>query len=134
VNPVNSTPFYFSTIHFNIIPHLSLGLRKGLFPSDPPYRTLHAFLFSPMLAAYPAHLISVVLIIIIISGEDLKLLNSSLWNFLSFLLFHPSCVQIFSWAPASQTSSFNIIPLISQTKFHTHTKLQSKLWFCILHF
>jgi hypothetical protein len=89
VNPVNDTPSYFSTIHFNIIPHLRLGLLNGLFHSDPPTRTLHAFLFSPMLAACPAHLTPLDLIITIIFWEYLKLLNSSSWFFSASYYFTP---------------------------------------------
>jgi hypothetical protein len=38
LNPVHNTPTHFSKIHFNIIPHLRLGLHIGLFPSGFPHQ------------------------------------------------------------------------------------------------
>jgi hypothetical protein len=37
--------------------HLCYGLPSGLFPSGVPTNILHAFLFSPIRATFPAHLI-----------------------------------------------------------------------------
>jgi hypothetical protein len=45
------------------------------------------------------------------------------------LPLHPSYVQIFPSAPCSQTPSVCVLPLMWQTKFHTHTKQQVKLYF-----
>jgi hypothetical protein len=52
--------------------HLCLGLPTGLSP-DFPTTILYAFLFSPVRATHPAHLILLYLIILIISGEQYTL-------------------------------------------------------------
>jgi hypothetical protein len=50
------TRSHFSGIHFNIIHHLRLGLRCGLFPLGFPTKILYALLLSPIRATHPAHL------------------------------------------------------------------------------
>ena len=50
-------PPHFLKIHFNTIPHLSLGLPSGLLPPGFPTKTLCAPLFYSVHATWPAHLI-----------------------------------------------------------------------------
>jgi hypothetical protein len=48
--------------------------------------------------------------------------------------FHPSLVQKISSAPCFQIPSVHALSLMSETKLHTHTKLQAKLQFCTVKF
>jgi hypothetical protein len=57
--------------------HLCLGFRSELFSSGIPTQILYAFLVSPMRATCPVHLILLDLTILIIHGEDDKLLESN---------------------------------------------------------
>jgi hypothetical protein len=55
-------------------------------------------------------------------------------NFSIVPLLHPSQVQIFPSTPCSQTPSVHALPLLLETKFHTHTKQLAEFWFVYLTF
>jgi hypothetical protein len=55
-------------------------------------------------------------------GKEWRLWSSSFCSFISLLLFYPFSV-IFSTAPCSETPSIYVLPLMSETKFHTHLEL-----------
>jgi hypothetical protein len=66
INPVHTTTSYFSKIHLIVSSYLRLGKPSGLFPSGFPTKILYAFLFWPICATCPTHIILLDLIILFI--------------------------------------------------------------------
>jgi hypothetical protein len=95
--------------------------RVGFEPLWLSQYNLYVFLFTPIRAICPAHLIVLQLIILIILWRRVQITKLLIMEFFSSLLsIHPSLVKIFSSAPCSQTPSAYVSPLVSETRFRTH--------------
>jgi hypothetical protein len=119
--PIQSTSCRRTTLRSFLIlsNHLHLGLPSRLFPSGFPTNNLYTLLFSLIRATWPAHLILLA-----------KSTNHEATRYVVFTILsspHPSSVQISSSATCSQTTSVCVLPLMSETKFHTYTEPQAKL-------
>jgi hypothetical protein len=97
--PYQSSPHHSISLRFILIlsTHLRLGLPSGLFYSGLPTNILHAFLFSPIRATRPAHLILLDLIILIILGEEYNLWKELLqwYIYLYYYIFRIICFVSF---------------------------------------
>jgi len=110
---------------------LCLGLPSGLLSSGYSTKTPYTPLFSPIRATCPAYLFLPDFITRTILGEEYRSLSSSLCSFLHSLVTSSLLTQMFSSAPYSQTLSAYVSSSVSATKFYSHTKKQTKSYFCI---
>lgn len=86
-----STPSDSSSLRLVLIlySHLRLNLLTGLFPLGFPTRMPYILLISSMRSTFPAHLILLHQIILIICGDDFKLSLSTSCSFISLLSLRP---------------------------------------------
>jgi hypothetical protein len=80
------------------------------------------FSLYPIHLTYPAHLILLELIFVIILCEEYKLWSSSLMQ-CSPVYYHfiPLWPRYYSWHPVLKHPQSVFFPLVSETKFQTHT-------------
>ena len=113
-----------SVIPIFIVPyHPFAGLPCGLLPSWFLTRTLNGFRTTHMHATWSIYFIFHHTIILIVYGEEYKSQTSSF-----SCLHNPVTVsllgQTVSSAPCIKKSSVHVLPLMRDSKFHTHTKQQ----------
>jgi hypothetical protein len=133
IRRIQSTPSHPISLRSILISssHLRLIIPSGLFLQvfQPKY-CMHFSSSSCMHAIYYTHLNLLDLMTQIIFGEAYKLRSSLLCS-----LLQPPAISsllgpnIYS-APYFQTSLTYVLPLVWETKFHTHTTQQVKWWFC----
>jgi hypothetical protein len=100
--------------------HLPIVLPIGLFHSGCPTSNVHVLIL--IRATYPAHGIVLNLMTLITLREKYTSRSFSLCSFSPPSQFIPI---LFKYSP--QTPSAYALPLMWETKFHTHTKPQTKL-------
>ena len=132
--PARSSPYplsYFLKIRLNIILPSTSGSPKWFFPSGFPTKILYTPFIFPIRATCPAHLILLDFITRTIFGELHRSLSSS-------MQFPPlPCYRVFlgpKYSPQHRIlkhSQVCVSPSMSATTFHTHTKEQTELQFCI---
>jgi hypothetical protein len=109
ISPDYTTPFYLFKIHLKInLPPTSVFLLVSFLLVFLP----KPFFFPPHTrSTYSAHLIFLDLIILIILAEEYNHEAPRYAVFPNLLILHPSCFQIFSSAPCSQTPPIYVLSL-----------------------
>ena len=130
--PVLMRSIHFMPPHHNFIlsSHLRLGFPSGLLSSGVHTKNLCELLY-PIRATWVAYLIIFDLFTPIIFAEEYRPLSSLLCSFLHSPVTSSLLGPKFPSAPYSQKPSSYIPPWKWQTKFHTHTKKQTKFHFRI---
>lgn len=109
-----------------------VSLPSGPFVSEFPTKILCVFLSSHIRATGPPHLNLVNLIFHMLFAEDLKSNKYTLCYFLANPFTSPLQISVTFLEPNSRKPPAYILALIWETKFYSHTKLQTKLYVCIL--
>jgi hypothetical protein len=132
INPAQSDLL---KINLNIITHLRLGRRNGIFLSGLPANNVcivYTCLFSLIRTSCPANLILLNLNILILLCEEYKLQSSSFFSSLHLHITSPLFGRNILLAPCSQTLSLNDPPLMSETKFLRWKKGVIRIQFYLL--
>jgi hypothetical protein len=127
MNLINTSTLYSNTFHFNIIipckPRSSEWSLPFRFSNQNFVRITHL----PVRATTPVYRILLCLTILTIPGEEYKLWAPHCTALPSLPSLRPSQVQIFSYAPCSQSPSICLLPSTWETEFHTHETQQVQL-------
>jgi hypothetical protein len=92
-NPINTTQFLLSMIHFTLHTHLPFDLPNGLFLSGSQTNNLYALVSSPICATYSCLLVVLDSIILVIFGEEKRYVATRYSVFSNLLSLHPSSVH-----------------------------------------
>jgi hypothetical protein len=123
IDPIHTIPSYLSKIHFNIVHQsTSWSSQWALSFWFPPISYMHSSSSPVVLHALPMSS-SLTWSFKLCLEESTSYEGPHYLIFSNLMSLHLSSVRIFS-TPCSQTPSVCVPPLMSKTKFHTHTEPQ----------